>query len=280
MPDYSPIRLLNPVIEEVANRLHERYKTAGFSRHLFYTDRGLLRRIDKHPKDITHEDIEKLLVDVPKQQTKALYRTRLKSMFNSFREMEIIDESHDPLKKVPKIKSPRSLPRPFSNAEVELLLSKADFPMRDMFTLSCYAGMRAMEIAQIRGVDLEEHSDGFYIRIPNGKGKTDLTVPAHPLVIEVIQKYKTLGELWNFRPNDVSILCNRESRRLGVNKKLHSGRHYFATNAYAASGGDLLAVCKLMRHSSVATTQVYAQLGDSVARNVVANLTTPTKLDL
>jgi len=36
-----------------------------------------------------------------------------------------------------------------------------------------------------------------------------------------------------------------------------------------------LAVCKLMRHSSVATTQVYAQLGDAVARNVVANLSLP-----
>ena len=280
MSDNNSIPIRNPIIEDIANRLYERYKTAGFSTHLFYTDRGLLRRIDKHPKDITHEDIEKILVGVAKQQTKALYRTRFKSMFNSFREMEIVDESHDPLKKVPKIKSPRTLPRPFSNSEVELLLSKADYPMRDMFTLSCYAGMRAMEIALIRGVDLEEQSDGFYIRIPKGKGKTDLAVPAHPLVVDVIQKYKTLGELWNYRPNDVSIMCNRESRRLGVNKKLHSGRHYFATNAYAASGGDLLAVCKLMRHSSVATTQVYAQLGDSVARNVVANLTTPTKLDL
>jgi len=36
-----------------------------------------------------------------------------------------------------------------------------------------------------------------------------------------------------------------------------------------------LAVCKLMRHSSVATTQVYAQLGDAVARNVVTNLQIP-----
>jgi integrase len=275
MPDYSPIRLINPVVEEVANRLHHRYKTAGFSRHLFYTDRGLLRRINKHPRDITHDDIENILIDVPKQATKALYRTRLKSMFNAFREMEIIDESHDPLKKVPKIKSPRGLPRPFTRAEVEILLTQADQPMRDMFTLSCYAGMRAMEIAQCRGVDLEEQSDGYHIRIPKGKGKTDLTVPAHPLIIDVVKKYKTLGELWNFRPNDVSIMCNRESRRLGINKKLHSGRHFFATNAYAASGGDLLAVCKLMRHSSVATTQVYAQLGDAVARNVVENLSVP-----
>ncbi len=265
----------NPIVEEIADLLGDRYKTAGYSRHLFYTDRGLLRRIGKHPKDITHEDIEMVIMQVDKQKTKALYRTRFKSMFNSFREMEVVNEGHDPLRKVPKIKSPRGLPRPFTKNEVEILLSQAEQPMRDMFTLSCYAGMRAMEIAQVRGVDLEEQADGYYIRIPNGKGRTDLSIPAHPLIIDVIKKHKTLGNFWKYRANDISIMCNRESKRLGINKKLHSGRHYFATNAYSASGGDLLAVCKLMRHSSVATTQVYAQLGDSVARNVIANLSTP-----
>lgn len=272
-----PPSKLNPVVEEIANKLGDRYKTAGFSRHLFYSDRGLLRRIDKHPKDITSEDIEKVLITATNQKTKALYRTRFKSMFNSFREMGIVSEGYDPLKSVPKIKSPRGLPRPFTQNEVNLLLSQANQPMRDMFTLSCFAGMRAMEIAQVRGVDLEEQSNGTYIRIPNGKGRTDLSLPAHPLVIEVIKRHNTMGRLWNHRANDVSIMCNAESRRLGINKKLHSGRHFFATNAYAASGGNLLAVMKLMRHSSVATTQVYAQLGDSIARDVVSNLTIPTQ---
>ncbi len=265
----------NPVVEEIAIKLRDRYKTAGFSTHLFYSDRGLLRRISKHPEDITHEDIESVIMSVTNQKTKALYRTRFKSMFNSFREMGIVPDNHDPMKKVPKIKAPRGLPRPYTQNEVNLLLSSADQPMRDMFTLSCYAGMRAMEIAQVRGVDLEEQSGAVYLRIPNGKGKTDLSLPAHPLVIEVIKKHNTMGKLWNYRANDVSIMCNREARRLGISKRLHSGRHFFATNAYAASNGDLLAVMKLMRHSSVATTQVYAQLGDQVSRDVVSNLTMP-----
>jgi integrase len=268
---------LNPVVEEIANKLRDRYKTAGFSTHLFYSDRGLLRRIGKHPKDITNEDIEKVIINIGNQKTKALYRTRFKSMFNSFREMGIVPEGHDPLRRVPKIKTPRGLPRPFTQNEVNLLLTEAKQPMKDMFTLSCFAGMRAMEISQVRGVDLEEQSNGTYIRIPNGKGKTDLSLPAHPLVIEVIKRHNTMGRLWNHRANDVSIMCNAESRRLGINKKLHSGRHFFATNAYAASNGNLLAVMKLMRHSSVATTQVYAQLGDSIAQDVVSNLTIPNQ---
>lgn len=238
-------------------------------------DRGLIRRLNAHPKDATPEDIQRVILSVPKQKTKALYRARFKSVFNAFREMGVIPDDCDPLRKVPKIKTPRGYPRPLTQAEVNKILDEAQQPMRDMFILSCYAGFRAMEIAQVRGVDLEEQTDGVYIRIPNGKGRTDLALPAHPLIVEVFKRRNTLGKFWRMRANDVSSLCCSELRRVGIDKTLHCGRHFFATNAYSASGGDLLAVSKLMRHSSVATTQVYAELGSEIARNVIANLTTP-----
>lgn len=278
MPKTHPSKLVSEV-EQVAGLLELRYKTAGFSRHLFYMDRGLLRRVGKNPVDITAEDIEKIILSVPKQKTKALYRTRFKSMFNTFRDMGIVPDSFDPLKKVTKIKVGRGLPRPFTQNEVNLILSKAEQPMRDMITLSCYAGMRAMEISQVKGIDLEEQADGIYIRIPNGKGKTDLAIPAHPLIIEVFKRQNTQGRFWDVRANDISKMCCAELRKFGITKNLHSGRHFFATNAYAASGGDLLAVCKLMRHSSVATTQVYAELNSAVARNVISNLTLPKEIE-
>ena len=273
-----PYDELIPEIEAVTDLLEKRYRTAGFSRALFYLDRGLLRRIGKPVQQITSEDIEKVLLQATKQRTKALYRTRYKSIINSLKDMGIVEEWFDPLRKVPKIKVGRTLPRPFTKNEVDLILTQSHQPERDMFTFSCFAGMRAMEIAAVKGLDLEVQSDGTYIRIPNGKGKTDLAIPAHPLIIEIFERRKTTERLWKIRANDISGICNRELRRLGITKTLHSGRHYFATNAYAASGGDLLAVCKLMRHSSVATTQVYAELGSAVARNVIANLQTPKSL--
>lgn len=238
-------------------------------------DRGLIKRIEKHPSQITPEDLQNVILSVATQRTKALYRARYKSIFTAFREMGIISENCDPVKKVPKIKTPRSYPRPLTQNEVNIILDQSEQPTTDMFTLSCYAGLRAMEIAQVRGVDLEEQGDGAYIRIPHGKGGTDLAIPAHPLIVDIFDRRKTLGRFWKIRANDVSKLCCAELRKLGINKSLHCGRHFFATNAYAASGGDLLAVSKLMRHSSVATTQVYAELGNAVVRNVISNLSTP-----
>jgi integrase len=56
---------------------------------------------------------------------------------------------------------------------------------------------------------------------------------------------------------------------------LNSGRHYFATNAYSVSNGDILAVSKLMRHASPATTAIYAELASPVAKQVVNAMQTP-----
>ena len=115
------------------------------------------------------------------------------------------------------------------------------------------------------------------LRIPAGKGGTDLALPAHPIVVEMIKSYKTFARLWpTMKPHSLSVAACKELRRLGINKKLHSGRHYFATNAYSVSGGDILAVSKLMRHASPATTAIYAELASPVAKKVINSLTIPT----
>lgn len=51
----------------------------------------------------------------------------------------------------------------------------------------------------------------------------------------------------------------------------HSLRHSFATWSYA-EGGDLLAISRKLGHTSVTTTQIYADLVDAVASNPSAKL--------
>jgi integrase/recombinase XerD len=54
-----------------------------------------------------------------------------------------------------------------------------------------------------------------------------------------------------------------------ITKHFHSLRHYFATTMLEKSGGDLIAVKELMRHTSVATTQIYTQLAQGRTRSLV-----------
>jgi integrase/recombinase XerD len=126
-----------------------------------------------------------------------------------------------------------------------------------------------MEVAYLRGVDLEKQEDGYVLRIA-GKGGTDLAVPVAQIVADTILKYNTNQRLWEVTPNRLTKKTSLEMKRLGIPKKtFHACRHYFATNMLEKSGGDLLAVRDLMRHSSVATTQVYTQLASGRTRTLV-----------
>ena len=142
-------------------------------------------------------------------------------------------------------------------------------PMRHWFILGCCAGLRAMEVSKIRGIDLEEVSDGHILRV-YGKGGTDLAVPVAPVVADLIKSYGTRDRLFAVTANKLSSRASKEMKRLGIPKKtFHSCRHYFATTMLEKSGGDLLAVRDLMRHSSVETTQVYTQLATGRTRSLV-----------
>ncbi len=126
-----------------------------------------------------------------------------------------------------------------------------------------------MEVANLRGVDLEKVDDGYILRVA-GKGGTDLSIPVADIVAETILNYQVSSRIWSVSPNTLTKMCSAEMKRLGIPKKtFHACRHYFATNMLERSNGDLLAVRDLMRHSSVATTQVYTQLASGRTRSLV-----------
>lgn len=255
--------------------LADKYKKVGYGRQLIFNDSSLIRRLSVHLQHATPKDLEVVVMQPASNNTRALYCGRFVSIYRSLIELEMLP-NYNPALKLPKIRKRRTQPRPLTHAEASVLITQANLPQRHWFMLSCFAGLRAGEISQVRGVDLEESNDGHMLRVPYGKGGTDLVVPAHPMIVEMIQSYKTLDRLWpTMKAHSLSVAACKEMRRLGVKKKLHSGRHYFATSAYAASNGDLLAVSKLMRHASVATTQIYAELGSQVARSLVNSLPLP-----
>lgn len=253
-----------PVIKD---KLKDRYLTSGFSEALFRNDFNLLLRMGVHPQDATLDDLQRIVMTAQAASTRANYASRLRSMYKAMNKMGLINNKV--IDDLPTPRKGRSLPHPLTPNEARLIMDQANQPMRDWFIIGCLAGLRAMEVANLKGIDLEERPDGYILRI-SGKGGTDLMVPVASLVAETIKKYNTNGRLWNISPNRLSKLAAREMRRLGIEEKtFHACRHYFATTMLEKSGGDLLAVRDLMRHSSVATTQVYTQLASGRTRSLV-----------
>jgi integrase len=265
-------------VEEILDAYYKRFTVLGHKRQLWLTDKHLINRLNNfaHPQFATTEDLEKAVMLSPAQSTRKGNINRYKMIYRHLMYLKLIPERESPAEKLPKLRKPKSMPRPFTYNEVANIMDNATRPQRDWFILSCFAGFRAAEISLCSGSDLEEQQDGYMIRIPKGKGGTDLALPAHSVVVDMIKSYNTFGRLWpTAKSHTISVAAGKELKRLGINKKLHSGRHFFATNAYSVSNGDILAVSKLMRHASPATTAIYAELASPVAKAVVNALQIP-----
>jgi len=254
-------------LEEIKAKLLDRYRAQGFGENLFRNDWNLVLRVGIHPQKATVEDLQQAILRANSQATRANYASRLKSVYKALRKMGLIDNRPD--EDLPDVKKKRGLPHPLTRGEAQLLMTEARMPMRHWFILGCCAGLRAMEVSKLRGLDLEEAEGGYILRV-YGKGGTDLAVPVAPIVADLIKSYGTKDRLFSVTPNKLSSRASKEMKRLGIPKKtFHSCRHYFATTMLEKSGGDLLAVRDLMRHSSVETTQVYTQLATGRTRSLV-----------
>lgn len=256
-------------IEQIEEQLHNRYRTSGFSELLWKQDRALIHRLGNHPALATYADCEKIILQASKQSTRAHYVARLRSIYKALNKMNLVN-GNNPAAELPQVKPGRGVPKPVTKAEYEKLLAEAKPLYRDWFILGGMAGLRAMEVANIKGSDLIETDSGAMLRVL-GKGGTDLIIPIAPKVAQMIKSHETLDRLWKVTPNKLSTRAANEMRRiLGKDAKhFHSLRHYFATTMLEKSGGDLIAVKELMRHTSVATTQIYTQLAHGRTRSLV-----------
>ena len=128
------------------------------------------------------------------------------------------------------------------------------------FLFSCYTGLRFTDIKQLKHkhivngiIELKQHKTNDYVRIPlNNKAKS-LIETDKGNVFNVISNQKT-----NNRLKDIALLCN-------INKRLtfHVARHTFATIGISLEI-PIEVISKLLGHTSIKTTQIYAKVVDDV----------------
>lgn len=134
--------------------------------------------------------------------------------------------------------------------------------IKDFFRFLCYSGMRYGDAARLRWNDLHASGNGFvhigFTAQKTGK-RQSVYVPA-----EILPEKKD-GDLVFSLPHPTNI--NRHLKKwaalAGVKKNvhLHTARHTFATCA-VSRGIDLYVVSKLLGHSNISTTQIYAEVVD------------------
>lgn len=141
------------------------------------------------------------------------------------------------------------------------------------FIFCCFTGLRYSDLKQLKWGNIEKSPSGMVIRIEAMK-KTEkpVTVPLGTNAMAWLPERgdKTQDDL----VFDVGTCggCNAAlktmAKRAGISKRVsfHTSRHSFATLTLAATN-DIATVSQLLGHTSVATTQIYAEvlMDDKVA---------------
>jgi site-specific recombinase XerD len=159
----------------------------------------------------------------------------------------------DPSVKLPKIKVPRSTPRPVPTEQLQSAMAAATDRDRLWLELMAFAGLRVSEVAACRPADAWLSVEGsWWLRIPHGKGGHDQQVPLPRWLGERLSK----AEPWEVGLQQVYRHSRALLRSVGSTSTPHACRHFYAT-ASLRSTGNLRTVQMMMRHADPSTTARY-----------------------
>ncbi|NCO64448.1 MAG: integrase [Flavobacteriaceae bacterium CG2_30_34_30] len=141
---------------------------------------------------------------------------------------------------------------------------------KDLFVFACYTGLAHIDVYNLTpdniciGIDGQE-----WIYTKREKSSVPVKVPLLPEAAKILAKYKDhpkvqiTGKLLPVYSNQKSNFYLKEiATKLEINKHLtfHIARHTFATTVTLSNGVPIETVSKLLGHTKIATTQIYANI--------------------
>lgn len=157
-------------------------------------------------------------------------------------------------------------------------LSKKMALKRDAFLFACFTGLPYSDINKLNSSHIIKDNDGSYLlKISRTKTGIESIIPLLPKAEAILAKYSPTNDIRDFKWN---IPCNQKfnsglkelAKLAGINKPLfvHLGRHTFATTITLSNGVSLETVAKMLGHSTIKHTQVYAKVVASKVKNEMA----------
>ncbi|RKR82873.1 site-specific recombinase XerD [Mucilaginibacter gracilis] len=154
--------------------------------------------------------------------------------------------------------------------------------VQDLFVFSCYTGLAYIDVFNLTPANLVAKSENnIWIATNRQKTNEPVRVPLLPKALAIIEKYKghpqslaegkVLPKLSNQKLNsylkEIADTC-------GITKPLtfHIARHTFATTVTLTNGVPIETVSKLLGHSKLTTTQIYAKVVESKLADDMARL--------
>ncbi len=204
---------------------------------------------------------------------------RLRKMINLAIKNEWLDK--DPFARYQKkyVKSERQFltPQQLGTLEDKTFVIPRLSQVRDLFVFSCYTGLAYVDVMSLTSDNISIGIDGeWWLHFSRKKTGTSVNLPLLPKAYNLIKKYQThpkvvanhtlFPKYSNQRMNsylkEIQDLCGIATRLT-----FHIARHTFATTVTLSNGVPIETVSKMLGHTKLSTTQVYARVLKSKISN-------------
>lgn len=188
-----------------------------------------------------------------------------------------------------KLEKAPKLHRHLSGEQLEKVMSAKLYTYRlchtrDLFVFSVFTGLGRADLANLSTDNIITEKDGSqWIFIARQKTKSECYIKLLDIPKQIIQKYKGEGKDNKvFHVPGTSSLCRSlkiiaEKCGLDCHLTFYMARHTFATETCLANGVPIETISKIMGHSNIRTTQIYAETTNQKVAKDFGKLSTQTK---
>ncbi|MBA6316300.1 site-specific integrase [Cellulophaga baltica] len=151
--------------------------------------------------------------------------------------------------------------------------------VKDCFLFSCYTGLSYVDVKELtvhkitKGID---HQNWIFTK----REKTNelVKIPILPKAWDILEKYKAdknfQGVLLLSSNQKTNSYLKEIAKDCGIQKNItfHVARHTFATTIMLSNGVPIETVSKLLGHTKLSTTQIYARVVETKISEDISNL--------
>lgn len=288
----SFINYLNDHIREIA-QLSTQYKPSTIKRY-----ETIQRHLEEFLATTNNESIKLNNVDIKiisqfdhflktkkriSTNTSAKYLTLLKGIFLKALRLEIIDKNPfvNFIFKTTEVTKEFLTQEELDNLENMNIENESLSKVRDTFLFSSYTGLRFSDAYELKASDVKKEIDGQYwltIKKIIKTGKP-LRIPLLNKALKIIDKHKKYAEITG---RLLPIISNQKTNAYlkiladfaSIDKNLthHCARHTFATTVTLSNKIPIDVVSKLLGHSNLKSTQIYAKITDQFLKTMTKSL--------
>ena len=154
--------------------------------------------------------------------------------------------------------------------------------VKDIFLFSCYTGLSYIDVKELTEHQIVLGIDNrHWIHTKRVKTNELVKVPLLPKAYEIVQKYKAQLKITSSEKL-LPLYSNQRTNRylkeiakaceIHKNVSFHVARHTFATTVMLSNGVPIETVSKLLGHTKLTTTQIYARVIETKISEDMDNL--------